>query len=220
MKKALSLLLALVLCLSLCACGGGNGTPETEALIESSELKVGDTATGQLFDFTIQSVEAVDKIENGFVKHIWSPVENTTYQDITAEDGYTIVKITYSYRYKGKENGDFKFELSLDYDDGYTFDGFGGHVLPSLDNTIKVGFEEYYDTGALGSFSVDDPLNFTGGEGLKYIVVNNEVLSNTDKTLVLKVGIPTSAWAYITNEWGYGELSPQSEPETFIYNLR
>ena len=214
MKKALSLILALVMCLSLCAC--------SKTTTGFSELKVGDTASGKLFDITIQSVETVDKIKNGFVKHVWSPVEDTTYRDITAKEGYTIVKITYSYKYKGKEKGDFKFELSLDYDDGYVFDSFGGHALPALDNTIKVGFEEYYDTGTLGSFSIDDPLTFAGGEGHKYIFVNNEVLSDTDKALVLKVDVPTSAWAYSVDEFGvdYGVLSPQSEPETFIYNLR
>lgn len=221
MKKAISLLLALVMCLSLCACGGGNDTPETtEASPKSSELKVGDTATGQLFDITIQSVEAIDKIENGFVWHMWSPAEQTTYQDITAEEGYTIVKITYSYTYKGKEKGEFGFEISLDYDDGYAFDGLGGHALPALDSTPKIGFEEYYDIGAITTFPIDDPLTFTGGEGIEYIIVNNEVLSITDKPFVLKVDIPTAAWEWVSEAYGYILMPPQSEPETFIYNLR
>ena len=54
MKKAISLLLALAMCLSLCACGGGQASGT-----KSSELKIGDTAKGQLFDVTIQSVEPV-----------------------------------------------------------------------------------------------------------------------------------------------------------------
>lgn len=96
MKKTITLLLTLVLCLSLCACGDGKAEAEGKPT-ESSELKVGDTAKGQLFDVTIQSVEPVEKIENGFVRHMWSPAEKTNYQDITAEEGYSIVKITYSY---------------------------------------------------------------------------------------------------------------------------
>ena len=171
--------MALVLCLSLCACGDGKAEVEGKPT-ESSELKVGDTAKGQLFDITIQSVEPVEKIENGFVRHMWSPAEKTNYQDITAEEGYSIVKITYSYSYNGKEGGEFGFDLTLDYDNGYMFDGFGGHALPTIDSGTKVGFEEYYDTGVLGSFAVDDPLTFKGAEAFKYIIVNNEVLSNTD----------------------------------------
>lgn len=120
MKKAISLLLAIVLCLSLCACGAGKATEAEEQPPVSSELKVGDTAKGQLFDVTIQSVEPVEKIENGFVRHIWSPAEKTSYQDITAEEGYTIVEVTYSYSYKGKEAGEFGFDLTMDYDNGYT----------------------------------------------------------------------------------------------------
>lgn len=214
MKKTISLLLALVLCLSLCACGGGQATGT-----KSSELKIGDTAKGQLFDVTIQSVEPVEKIENGFVRHMWSPAEQTYYQDITAEEGYSIVKITYSYSYNGKEAGEFGFDLTLDYDDGYTFDGLGGHALPAIDSGAKIGFEEYYDTGVQGSFAIDDPLTFKGAEAFKYFIVNNEVLSNTDKPLVLKVSIPSSAWGYTQNQWGY-ELGPKTEPEIFTFNLR
>ena len=220
MKNAISLLMALVLCLSLCACGGGNDAPETEAPTESSELKVGDTAAGQLFDITIQSVEPIEKIENGYVWHMWSPAEKTTYGDITAAEGYSIVKITYAYSYNGKEAGEFGFEISLDYDDGYTFDGLGGHALPALDNTAKIGFEEYYDIGTAATFQINDPLAFTGGENVEYIIVNNEVLTNTDKPFVLKVGIPTAAWEWVSEGYGYVLMPPQSEPETFIYNLR
>jgi hypothetical protein len=222
MKKTISLLLALVLCLSLCACGGGSDAPATKAPEKSSELNVGDTATGQLFDITIQSVEPIEKIENGYVWHMWSPEEKTTYQDITAEEGYTIFKIVYSYKYTGKESGEFCFELSLDYDNGYTFDGLGGHALPAIDNsTTKLGFEESYEIGAWDCFIyIDDPLSFEGREIVEYIIVNDQVLSNTDKAFVLKIDVPTSPWDYEMNEWGFEDLVAQSEPETFIYNLK
>ena len=165
MKKIMALILALVLCLSLYACGGNDAS---DAPGKASELKIGDTASGELFDVTLLSVEEVDKIENGYVWHMWSPAEKTTYQDITAEEGYTIVKISYSYTYKGKETGEFGFGLMLDYDDGYTFDSLGGHALPAIDySKSRVGFEEYYETGELGIFAVSDPLNFNGGKGIK-----------------------------------------------------
>lgn len=223
MKKVLSLILVLVLCLSLCACGGSkDDSAVAQTSPEASELKVGDTAIGQLFDVTIQSVEPIDKIENGYVWHMWSPEEKTTYQDVTAEEGYTIVKVTYSYTYKGKESGEFGFGLLLDYDDGYTFDGLGGHALPAIDNSkTKIGFEESYEIGAWDCFChIDDPLNFTGREVIEYIIVNDQVLSNTDKAFVLKFDVPTSPWAYKTNEWGILSLEPVTEPETFTFNLR
>lgn len=212
MKKMLAIFLLLVMSISLGACGGD----------KNSSLKVGDTASGQLFDVTIQSVEAIDKIENGYVWHMWSPEEKTTYQDITAEEGYTIYKIVYSYKYTGKESGEFCFELSLDYDNGYTFDGLDGHALPKIDNSVtKLGYEESYEIGAWDCFiAIDDPLSFVGEEIVEYIIVNDQVLSNTDKAFVLKIDVPTSAWDYELNEWGIGELVSQSEPETFIYNLR
>ena len=166
MKKIMVLILALALCLSLCACGGGNDASKTPG--KASELKIGGTAAGELFEVTLLSVEAVDKIENGYVWHMWSPAEKTTYQDITAEEGYTIVKISYSYTYKGKEAGEFGFGLTLDDDNGYTFDSLGGHALPAIDySKSRLGFEEYSETGELSIFAISDPLSFTGGEGVK-----------------------------------------------------
>lgn len=222
MKKTIALLLAFVLCLSLCACGGGNDVSAEETPAKASELKVGDTAVGQLFDVTIKSVEAVDKIENGYVWHMWSPEEKTTYQDVTAEEGYTIIKITYSYTYKGKESGEFGFELLLDYDDGYTFDGLGEHARPAIDfSKSRLGYEERYEVGAWDCYcTISDPLNFTGAEVVEYIIVNDQVLSNTDKAFVLKLDAPTSPWGYKANEWGILSLMPMTDPETFTFNLR
>jgi len=214
MKETLSLILALVMCLSLCACSSGNNAPA-----KSSKLKVGDKATGQLFDITVQSVETIDKIENGYVWHIWSPWEETIYKDVTAEEGYTIYKIVCSYQYTGKKNGVFPFELSLDYDNGYTFYDLGGHALPAIDNSVaKSGFEESYDDGEC-YICIDDSLSFEGGEIVKYIIVNDQVLTNTDKAFILKVDVPTSSWEYEKQGLGW-VLVAQSEPETFIYNLR
>ena len=223
MKKIMALILALVLCLSLCACGGNDDTSTAaKAPSKASELKAGDTAIGQLFDVTVKSVEVVDKIENGYVWHMWSPAEKTTYQDVTAEEGYAIIKITYSYTYKGKASGEFGFELLLDYDDGYTFDGLGGHAIPAIDfSKSKVGYEEKYEVGAWDCFcTISDPLNFTGAEVVEYIIVNDQVLSNTDKAFVLKLDVPTSPWDYKANEWGILSLMAVTDPETFTFNLR
>lgn len=225
MKKLLALMLAAALALSLVSCGGGNDTPNNGGNTTPEEpkdtlLKVGDTAQGQMFDVTVKSVEYIDSIPNGFLLDMWSPAVKQTYQDVTAEEGFTIVKITYSFTYNGKDTGEFYFGLTLDYDDGYTFNGLGEHALPAVTTGQKVGFEEKYVTGEKTHFSVSDPLTYKGDEGVKYIIVNDEVISNTDKPFVLKIDVPTSMWDWEADEWGGYTLEEQSEAEIFVFDLR
>ncbi|MBR6259601.1 MAG: hypothetical protein IKR21_05255, partial [Oscillospiraceae bacterium] len=123
MKKAITILLALLMVLSLAACGDDSSTTNTSAATSTENtpatetagqsnteitlLNVGDTAQGDICDVTVTSVEYVDKIENGLLFHMWSPAEQTNYQDVTAETGYSIIKISYRFDYKGKERGVF-----------------------------------------------------------------------------------------------------------------
>ena len=226
MKKILALLLALILVLSLAACG--EKTTPTEAITEETTetepeetiFKVGDTAQGQICNITIQSVEYVDNIKDGFCIDMWSPTTKTTYKDLTAEEGYSIVKISYVFDYTGKETGELKVGFTIDYDDGYTFDGLGGHALPEITNTPKVGFEEKYTTGAKNYYNIEDALAFKDEEAIYYIIVNDEVKENTDKSLVLKVDAPTSMWGYKSDEWEGTVLSEKTAPETFIFDIR
>lgn len=154
MRKLLPIILTLSMLLSLCACGS-----ETDAKEKDTLLSIGDTAEGSSCSVTVTSVEFVDKIENGFLEHMWSPTTRDTYKDVTAEEGYAIVKISYHFDYTGKESGAIPISFVLNYDDGYTFEGgyifsegystngAGGHALPAITNTTKIGFEEKYVFG-------------------------------------------------------------------------
>lgn len=201
MKKTLALLLALVMVLSLCACGGGNVTKASEENepkeqeTTSSQPKIGDTVHGKTGDFTVTSVEVVDKIENGYYKHLWSPAEKEYYEDVTAEEGYSIVKISYHFDYTSKTNGTMVLSLELNYDDGYTFNGNGNHALPAIENKVRVGYEERYNFPSSSYyFEVNDPLEFEDFDACAYIFVNDTAINNAEKTFVLDVGIPTEPY--------------------------
>ena len=217
MKKALSLILALVMCLSLCACGG-DGTPASAPITvpttvpattnpETVRYHVGDTVQGSICNVTVTSVEFVDKIEDGFFRNIYQPFIEKTYMDVTADEGYSILKIDYRFDYTGKAAGKIELHFAIDYDDGFIFEGHGGHALPLIENEIKYGFEEEYVFGEKTYFKVSDPLEFQSVDAFTYIFVNDAVKENVDKSYELKIDIP---------------LTPEknSEVETFTYNLR
>ena len=229
MRKLLHIILTLSMLLSLCACGS-----ETDAKEKDTLLSIGDTAEGSSCSVTVTSVEFVDKIENGFLEHMWSPTTRDTYKDVTAEEGYAIVKISYHFDYTGKESGAIPISFVLNYDDGYTFEGgyifsegystngAGGHALPAITNTTKIGFEEKYVFGGRTRFEIDDPLEFQETDAFTYIFVNDAVKTNTDKSYVLEVSIPSVAYDDIVTIDVNGQLiSPETpELETFVYNLR
>ena len=152
--------------------------------------------------------EYVDKIENGLLFHMWSPAEQTNYQDVTAETGYSIIKISYRFDYKGKERGVFPLNFELDYDDGYIFTTEANHFMPAPEGGI--GYSKTYDFLTTNSFEIDDPLNFIGEDAVTYIVVNDIVITDTEKPLVLKIEIPISP----------DTIKTQGDTESVIYDLR
>lgn len=241
MKKLLVLLLVALMSFSMVACGEettNKDTAEDEITIseENTLLSVGDTAQGSSCNVTVTSVEFVDKIENGYLNHMWSPATKDTYQDVTAEEGYSIVKISYHFEYTGKEAGVIPLSFVLNYDDGYTFaggysftemsysNGAGGHALPAIDFTkTRVGFEEKYVFGGQTRFEINDPLEFQETDAFTYIFVNDAVKTNTDKSYVLEVSVPSTVCDDTIVYGITGEIvsSPETpEIETFVYNLR
>lgn len=208
MKKLLALLLALVMAVSLASCGGGESSDNKSSESKDSTLKIGDTATGKLCDVTVNSVKFVNKIKDGITESIWlssgNSIDETKHYDITADKGYSIVKIDYSFKFKGKEKGELLFGFALDYD-GYTFDDIKENSEPKLE-TDGYGFEQEYTTGEQTYFEVKDPMSFEGGKGIKYIIVNDKAKNNTDKPLLLKVDVPTSM--------------EKSKDETFVFSVR
>lgn len=265
MKKTLSLIVALILCLSFVSCSGEdnstippaetetstslNQTEDTEtstSLVqtETAEVKtspkdsifnVGDTAEGTLCNVTVTSVEFVDKIENGFLEHMWIPETRDTYKDVTAEEGYSIVKIEYHFDYTGKASGNIQLKFELDYDDGYIYEGVAGHAVPKKSSSITYGFEEKYVFGEQTSFVINDPLSFQGKDAFTYIFVNDAAKNNTDKSFLLRITLPTTTvsdtYAGISNEeleyllMGIPYIPDETneannETETVIFNLR
>lgn len=206
MKKVLALVLTLVMVLSLTACGGGGSGDEKTKATEAEEktLKVGDTAEGKMCDVTIKSVEYVDKIKDGYLSKIRDKEE---YKDVTAESGYSIVEIKYSFDYKGKKTGDLDFGFVIDYN-GYTFDDYKDHSLPKPSSGIMI--DEDFCHNNITSFNVDDALSFKGDEGVKYICVNDEVKKDTDKPYVLKVNVSLSD----------GNDTDKEQKENFVFDLR
>lgn len=194
----------------LCACGGASG----------KLLTVGETAHGKIIDITVTSVEYVNKIENGLEFYMWSPAERRDYQDVTAEAGYSIIKISYHVDYHGKESGRFTPSFEINYDDGYSFTTAISHANPKPEGGI--GFEKKYAFSSNLGFDVDDPLSFTGEDAIAYIVVNDEVLTETEKSLVMNIAIPKTPDTL--EDKAAGDLTVQEyvqgETETFTYDLR
>ena len=193
----------------LCACGGAG-----------KQIGVGETAHGKILDITVNSVEAVNKIEEGLLFHMWSPAERKEYQDVAAEDGYSIIKISYHIDYNGKESGHFTTTFELNYDNGYTFTPGTDHLVPKPESGF--GFERTVAFPLVASIEVDDPLSFTGADSAAYIVVNDEVLTETDKSLVLNIAILKAPDKI--EDVGEGEFQIQqyvpSETESFTMDLR
>ena len=193
---------------------------EEEAEPEDVLLQVGDTAEGEICAITVNSVEYVNKIENGLKFEMWSPAVQENYQDVYAEEGYSIVKISYHIDYSGKESGFFTLGIELDYDDGYTFNTNVSHLEPKAES--GVGFKKTYDFPTYNSFTVEDPLNYKGEDAEAYIVVNDVVLTDTDKSLVMRISIPTAPDTL--EQTSYGEIQSydykQSDAEIFTYDLR
>lgn len=236
MKKLLALLLSALMCLSLAACGADSAddTATTEETTAEALLTVGDTAQGSACNVTVTSVEFVDKIEDGYLNHMWSPTVKDTYQDVTAEEGYSIVKISYHFEYTGKESGVVPLRFVLNYDDGYTYEtgydftegwysnGVGGHALPVIESKTRVGFEESYVFGSQTRIEISEPLEFQAIDAYAYIFINDAVKTNTDKSFVLELTVPCAAFDDVgTVGFDWSVSTPEiPETEIFVYNLR
>lgn len=198
MKKYLSLILAVIMLLSLAACSGNGGQtanatqePTEAPTAEPTEepmLKIGDTYSGEIVDITINSVSYIDKIENGIYRSFGPYNSKNKSLSILAEEGYSFVKIDFSYNYHGKTTGTYWFLFYLDYDDGYTFGSLKDHSKNTPSS--GVGFSEYYTINkSHTSITVDDPLTDNHGTATAYLVINNSAI-NTDKPLVIKTLVP------------------------------
>lgn len=231
MNKTISLLLALVLCLSLCACDSStknnsqvNTSVATNSAVTDNDaensqvLAVGEKAHSDICDVTVTSVECVGKIEDGLKFSMWSPANQTSYEDVFADAGYSIIKIGYHVDYTGKETGRFSLRFELDYDDGYIFTTGANHLVPATES--GVGFEKTYTFLTDNSFTVEDALSYKGEDVVTYVAVNEVALTDTDKPFVLRVKIPTEPNIKKTDPYGVSVTEEQGNVETFTFDLR
>ena len=174
MKKFLSVILGLVICLSLCACGGNTDT-----------LKVGDTTTTSVVEFTLTRFEYADKLKNAVFQtgktpdpEYLLPTEEEQYNSpFVAKEGNVMISFSYTLKNIGKEKLTFPINLGItaNYNDGYEFDAYV--------NLIKGEYVVLKDTTSL------DPLSDIC-EGRGYIEVPIEVMENEDAPLLLKIDLP------------------------------
>ena len=195
MKKWIALLLALVMCLTLCACSGGDNAAQQDGGDAAADglYQIGDTAEGAQFSFTLDAIRNLKYIEGGRLNHATESStgkEKLVRHDVEPKEGYTILRLQFTVGYSGKEkqNIDLKNCLTLDYDDGYTFTPAAwNEPMP----TTQDAFSGYYDfnDGDL-ELNISDPLGYKAELRTVYIFVNNEVVEQVDKPLVLKVDLP------------------------------
>lgn len=215
MKKTISLILALMLCLSLCACAdetvttdtqGTQGTqqenetsaPTEDETPEETIYQIGDTASGEMFDFTLESVEYVEGIEHGRYNNTYSVTgEGVSYHDAIPEEGYSMIKIDLSVDYHGKEKKEVSLlsALTLDYDDGYEFKPVAWNgSMPTTQDRYKGAY--LFNRPEDVEIDITDPLAFKKATRTVYVFVNEVVESNTEAPLILKVSLSTDEFVF------------------------
>lgn len=126
MKKFIALILALVLCLSLCACGGGNNTPETTEATEPSIVKfaVGETASTEVIEFTLDSVEFADHLSLTPGDEYLTPIAADASGGLIPNEGKIFACFSFTVKNIGKvELWSTAYRaMNLVYSDGYTFE--------------------------------------------------------------------------------------------------
>ena len=195
MKKWIALLLALVMCLALCACGGGEETAQQGGGAATDGLyQIGDTAEGEQFSFTLEAVQNVKYIAGGRLNHATNSAtgkETLDRQDVVPNDGYAILRVQFKVDYSGKEKKEvnLKDSITLDFDDGYTFNAISWNApMPTTQDKYS-GYFDFNDDGDL-RITINDPLGYKAESKTIYIFVNTEVVDQIDKPLVLKVDLP------------------------------
>jgi|GEM_PF-5265120 len=224
MKKIFTIMLAAIMLLSFVACSGNGGGQTANVTTEPTEAptaepteepteepmpKIGETVHGKICDVTITSMEYVDKIKQGLVQSVWNGYySDVTYKDVTAKEGYTILRINYSWVYTGKTVGKLVFDAELDFDHGFKFNQESkiGHVIPEASSVIMYGSEKYQGFEVM-SHKIENALDQNTGRGYICIVVDERVKNDSDKSLVLNFSIPL-------------DTSNSSAKEVYSFNLR
>jgi len=206
MKRIIALLLVAVMCLSLAACGGGNEMPTedtpikettdndtpTEAVEDDTDLTIGDTVQGDLFELTLTGVEFSEELNGDSTNdNFLLPVtdgENVS-TSLKTEDGEIYISFTFEYKFIGKTEqtvGTY-FIPFVRYNDEYSF-------YKSYYTVQKSAVWEILDADTipplhLSSFSKTyKPLDATVYECRGFISVPKEVAEKVDNSLTIQLG--------------------------------
>lgn len=204
MKKTIALLLALVMCLSLCACGGGNDIPETtEALAEATQAptteppveetvyKLGDVIETDLFKIIPSFTGYAYELANWPDENYMTPAgEFSGTSPYSASEGKTAMYGEIQIEYIGNEKSDvdLNISISVDYDNGYIFQGDD----VDMGNCVSIDGDWKYS-----GHMTFEPLSDATTRILRYCVeVPEQVETNTDKSLVVTFFVNGEAFVY------------------------
>lgn len=121
MKRIIAILLALMLYLPLCACGGAPLTTEKTNVIN---VQIGEAATSDTFEFTVNNVQFTEKVSLEAGK-LYEPAALGSGSGLVAGDGQTYVVVELSVKNMAKEDvnpQDLFDAMKINYADGYLYD--------------------------------------------------------------------------------------------------
>jgi len=197
MKKAFSLLLAALLCVGLCACGGeapateapANEAPVTEATAapttEATEpqpviYNLGDVIETDLFRITPSFTGYAYKLSNWPDENYMTPAgKESGDSPYNADEGKTEIygEILIEYIGNEKEDVTISWGISVNYDDGYIFEG------DDVDSGYCVSLNDSWKYDAYATF---EPLSDATTRIVRYCVeVPAQVEENKDKSLLV-----------------------------------
>ena len=181
MKKNVKLLCILAMSFALCACGGKKSNePKTAEFDSTITVKDFEISVGS----DILTAEQLNGDTDQYEEFLTTDMTNygdTVLCDVTlvVKDGYIQVVVPYTIKNVGKEEKTFKEFISLNYNDGYTYDAS----------------EQYWTMGG-----TDDWHQFTKGEHTSvsisplstleckaYICVPEEVVTNEEAPLKVTI---------------------------------
>lgn len=214
MKRMIALLMALAMCLVLCACGSSAATQETEEpeVTEATEppmLQIGEAATTDKAELVIQSVEFADYVR-GSSDDLFLPVSaaESSNGDYVPKDGNVFVCVSFSVENTGKQTlrSTSYFQLSVDYNDGYTYEFTRDHCVRTDDSFYA--WRGY--TGVIDLEPLSDPQTYRC-----YVEVPVEIRDNTEAPLLIRVVLASTA-----GDINEGAYFPDKGDVEFLYKIR
>lgn len=188
MKKLIALLMALVLCLSLCACGDGQAeeTPTAETI-----YNLGDVIETDLFRITPSFTGYAHELANWPDENFMTPEGQFSGESAySAANGKVAIYGELSIEYIGNEKSDvsLNIDISVDYDDGYIFNG------SDVDMGCCVSVDGKWSYNGSMNF---EPLSSNTTRILRYCVeVPEQVEINRDKSLLASFVVNGEAFVY------------------------